>query len=409
MRQPAQAIPLLFIIFFGFISLSLPYPIFAPLFLSEDSSFSTILGLAPHWRTLLLGLTLAAYPFTQFFGSPIMGSLSDRYGRKRILILSLIGTGAGYLLSALSIAYNQIGLLMLSRALTGFFEGNMGIAQACVADMKYDKYHGLGAISAASSLGYLIGPLIGGFLCDQTLVAWFHYETPFYMGSVTALLLACVVGLWFQETKQLISKPHALFSEFNIFKKIRLVYRRPVLRNAFIMFVLLSLSIDCYYEFYPAFLVEKWDMTPKWIGLYSVTLSLALSIGSLWLPHILRKKKNPIAYRPHLLLIFVFAMGLLLVASGPIGLNVHFFIVGLSYSAINIIQTVIISDNVDEHEQGEVMGLQWGLRMLGDSALCIVGSLLLWGSSTWPIALSIFFACVTLWVVLARTRPISSA
>lgn len=402
MRTSAQTTSLLSIVFFGFVGLSLPYPIFSPLFLQADSPFVTALVLSPKWCAILLGLTLAAYPLAQFFGSPILGSLSDRFGRKRLLMLSLVGTGIGYLLSGLAIANHAVGLLIVSRILTGFFEGNMGIAQACIADLKYDKYFGLGAVSAASSLGYLVGPLLGGFLCDNSLVSWFNFATPFYVGFVMSLLLTLLVHVWFTETRIAHHQHTSLLAEFNIVGKLKQVYSRPTLRQPLLLIFLLSLSIDCYYEFYPAFLVEEWDMSPMLIALYSATLSLALSIGSLWIPQWLKKRKNPTSYQLHLMVIYIVFLALLLFAYDALSLNLHFFIVGLCYSAINTILAVTISDNAAEHEQGTVMGLQWGTRMLGDAGLCIIGSLLLWQSSSFPIILSVLLAGATIWLSMAQ-------
>ncbi|MBS0286924.1 MAG: MFS transporter [Proteobacteria bacterium] len=409
MDKSKQAASLLSIVFFGFVGLSLPYPIFSPLFLHPDSPFYQSLELTPQWRVLLLGLTLAAYPFAQFFGSPVLGSLSDRYGRKKLLILTMLGTGFGYLLSGLAIATGQVAFLVLSRAITGFFEGNMGIAQACISDLKMDKFFGLGAVMAMASLGYLVGPLVGGFLCDDALIPWFNYETPFYAGCIVALLLALMTALWFQETNLTAPKTTSLWSEFNILKKIKSVYQKPTLRNAFLLTVILSLSVDCYYEFYPAFLVGKWDMTPKSIGLYSVGLSLALSIGALWLPQLLRKRKNPHSFRPPLTVIYVLALLSLLFAIGPISLNLHFFITGLAYSTINTLQAVVISDNANAHEQGEVMGLLWGLRMLGDSLLCVLGSFLLSFAFTWPIIFAVLIGLVATYFTFAHDTFIKEA
>lgn len=389
-----QITTLLAIVFFGFVSLSLPYPIFSPLFLHPESGLHKTLNLSYEWRTLLLGFTLAAYPFAQFFGAPLLGSLSDRFGRKKLLIIAMLGTGVGYLLSGWAVTNHQVVLLIISRLLTGFFEGNMGIAQASISDMKVDKYWGLGAIAAVSSLGYLVGPLVGGLLCDSTLMSWFAYEVPFYIGAVMAGLLALMILLFFKETvSQKNNKP--FFSGLNVFKKVKMVYDRKHLRYAFIMIMMLSMSIDCYYEFYPAFLVESWQMTPKQIGLYSVTLSFGLSIGSLWLPQLLRKHANPLNYRLPLLSIFILSLLWLLFASTILALNLHFLITGLFYATLNTIQSVLISENASEHEQGEIMGLQWGIRMLGDGFLCIVGSLLLWRGSVFPIGLAIVLATLT--------------
>ncbi len=398
-----QVLTLLMVVFFAFVGLSLPYPIFAVLFLHSDSTFINNSSLAFDYRHVLLGFTLAAYPLAQFFGSPILGSLSDRYGRKKLLILTILGTGLGYLLSGLAITNNAIALLILSRMLTGFLEGNLGIAQASILDMKMDKYKGLGAVSALSSLGYLVGPLLGGFLCDNTLNSGFNTALPFFVGCGMAVLLSFFVVIWFQETnKKPDVKTLSLLSEFNVFKKIKNIYRKPVLRNAFLFMIFLSLSIDCYYEFYPAFLVEEWQMTPKLIGIYSVLLSLALSIGSFLIPQYLKRKSDPLIYRRHLLFIFILSLTSLLFATTNLTLNVHFFIVGLSYAALNTIQSVAISDQASENEQGEMMGLQWGLRMLGDSLLCIVGSLLLSLSHTFPIILAILFSLASTFIFLPR-------
>lgn len=404
MLKNGQTLSLLAIVFFGFVSLSLPYPIFSPLFLHPESQLFSTLRLSLDERVLLLGLTLAAYPFAQFFGSPILGGLSDRFGRKQLLVLTLIGTGFGYLLSGLAIAQHQVEWLIFSRLLTGFFEGNMGIAQASISDLKLDKHIGLGAISAISSLGYLVGPLIGGFLCDKTLLPWFDAAIPFYFGTILAISLGIGVALFYRETFQPTKKNTSLLSELNIFTKIHILLKNAKLRSAFLVMIFLSLSIDCYYEFYPAYMVAQWEMTPKTIGLYSATLSLALSIGSLWLPQWLKNHNKPAFYRLPLSTIYVFSLLALLFVSGTILLNLHFLLVGLAYSAFNTIQNVIISDQAASHEQGEVMGLQWGLRMLGDSLLCLLGSMLLMHKGSYPIILSVLLAMITLVIVSLQKR-----
>jgi len=116
------------------------------------------LGASPRWVTLII----ASFSITQLVSAPIWGRFSDRVGRRRLLLIGLLASALSYLLFALA---DNLWLLLISRATAGAAGGTLGIAQAYVADSTEgeERARGLGFIGAASGLGIMLGPAIGGF------------------------------------------------------------------------------------------------------------------------------------------------------------------------------------------------------------------------------------------------------
>lgn len=129
---------------------------------SEDPLIH-FMGLDPK---ILLGITIAAYPMGLLVGSNVIGSLSDRYGRKLILVISLVGSLIGYLLTGLAIEQSSFIGFCMARLLTGFCEGNISIVRAIAVELhpQIDRKRSLALIYSTVHAGWLIGPLAGGYL-----------------------------------------------------------------------------------------------------------------------------------------------------------------------------------------------------------------------------------------------------
>ncbi len=111
----------------------------------------------------MIGLLIASYSVMQLIFSPILGRLSDKHGRRPVLLYSIIGTGIGFLVLGFA---NTLWMLFLGRILDGISGGNISTAQAYIADIttKEDRAKGMGLLGAAFGLGFIFGPAIGGIL-----------------------------------------------------------------------------------------------------------------------------------------------------------------------------------------------------------------------------------------------------
>jgi len=140
-----------------------------------------------------LGWLVGIFSLVQLFSSPIIGKLSDRLGRKPVLLVSILGTAIGYFITG---AAGAAWMLFLGRIIDGASGGNIATAQACIADVtpREQRSKSMGFIGMAFGLGFILGPAIGG-----VLVKWGH-QVPFYFAGGLSLLNAVFVITRLPET-----------------------------------------------------------------------------------------------------------------------------------------------------------------------------------------------------------------
>lgn len=149
--------------------------------------FGIILPLLPYYvesfgsGPITIGLLAAAYSLFQLLSAPILGELSDKFGRRPILLFSIGGTALSFGLLGFA---NSIPLLFLSRIIDGASGGNISTAQAYIADItsKENRTQGMGIMMAAFSLGFILGPAMGG------LLSVYGYAVPALVAGAVALV-----------------------------------------------------------------------------------------------------------------------------------------------------------------------------------------------------------------------------
>ena len=142
---------------------------------------------------LVIGLLLGSYSLMQCICAPLLGRLSDRIGRRPVLLVSIIGTSLGFLLMGMA---KTLPLLFLARIIDGITGGNIATAQAYIADVTppEQRSRGMGLIGAAFGLGFIFGPAIGGVLSRFSMAA------PFLFASALAAINALAIFLFLPES-----------------------------------------------------------------------------------------------------------------------------------------------------------------------------------------------------------------
>lgn len=377
-KQKRQFWVILIIVFLGFLGISMPYLIFPALFLNPAYSI-----LPADWsessHAIFLGITLAAYPLGQFIGSPILGSLSDDYGRKKILAASLLLAALCNLFSGLAIAWDQLALLIASRFVAGLMEGNIAIARAMAADLTtISKHKTFGKIDAVASIAYLFGPLLGGVMTEKEVFQNFTVSTPFYF---TCILFFCVSALASKilenDTITTHIEKRSFWTRINIIKRLLKLFTNKRLQFLMVISTCFTLAVDIFYEFGPVYLTVKWGLSPAQLILYNGILCVTLAVGNGWLPTFAASRfSNRWTIICSIGGFALFLIGMVLTESSFLML-LCFGLSGFVIALAVILITVKISNTVPDNIQGEVMGVQISLRVLGDAFICLFGGTLL--------------------------------
>lgn len=265
-----------FTIFIDLLGVGVLIPVF-PLLILPGSEFK----ITPNsWSIkhgyILLGYLAASFPFAQFICSPILGQLADRYGRKRILALSIFGTSITYVLFAIGIITKNIPLMFISRILDGCTGGNISVAQAVIADISTPKNRAknFGLIGMSFGLGFIFGPFLGGKLSDPLTVSWFNAATPFYFAAALSLLNVISVLKFLPETLKI--KKSSRIDITRPFNNIAKAFSHHGLRNVMPSTFLFNSGFTFFSTFFAIILASKYGFTQGHIGNYFAYIGIMI-------------------------------------------------------------------------------------------------------------------------------------
>ena len=425
-------LPYAIVILFAYIGFSLPLPILPEMFLDPEKSI-----FPAHYdlklKMLLLGIVMASFPLGQFWGSPFLGHLSDRYGRKKIILFSLAGTTVGYLITAASVAARSIPGMFFGLAFCGFCEGNVTIAQSVIADLTHEGEHHeekavhFGWINIFISLGFIIGPLMGGQLADSRVVGWFTFATPFWVAACMTVIGMGIIFKYSKETRVtkrlsaklvsvdfsvLLSRFSILFrgvistfrilppekeskigqnnpktrrnpnsqtvsndkkGEWRFFQSVWAGFRRKRLRLYYVANFFLAMGYFSFFRFLPVFLERMFDFSPAELGYIMVYNALMIGLGVVLLIPPLARRFKPIQS----LAIFSFLLGISFIIcvlpSNPYALLITIPPVGLFLAVTITNGSLVISNEASKEFQGQALGTLTSVQVLAEFLTGIFG------------------------------------
>ncbi|SCW62786.1 MFS transporter [Mucilaginibacter sp. NFR10] len=307
-----------------------------------------------------LGILTASFSVAQFFATPVLGSLSDKWGRKPLLVISLAGTCISFILFAEA---RSMIMLFAARILDGLTGGNVSVAQAMVSDTAKpdNRAKRFGILSSAFGFGFVIGPAVGGFLNRYGM------QVPFFFAAGISLIGTLCSLFFLKETNPPDkTKKNSEKTKFS-FTSLITTLKRPVIGTAVFTGFMLTMAQFTMIIAFQTFTVDVLKINPTQIGILYAGFGVSGIIMQLCVPLFTKWFSS----KSMILLLSTF---LCLAAMFATGLTNHFipFVIGICIYGLfnglrNPMLNAIIADHIDHKEQGKILGINQSYASIGQT------------------------------------------
>lgn len=304
-----------------------------------------------------LGWLMAAFSVAQFFATPLLGAMSDRFGRKPILIISLAGTFISFIMFAEA---QSLWMLFAARILDGLTGGNISVAQAMVSDTStaQNRTRNFGILGSAFAFGYVFGPFIGGFLSDCTL------KMPFYFAAGVSLVGVLCSLIFLKETNPGKKDGSAGERYATVFMSLATILKKPVIGTAIFIGFLLTMAQFTMIIGFQTFSVDIAKISNKTMGVFFAVFGIAGIIAQLFVPLINKRFRKPVILMVSTLLCLA-AMFITGFTASFLPFAISLIVYSLFNGLRNPMLNAIIADHNDPKQQGKVLGINQSYVSIG--------------------------------------------
>ena len=258
--SPLTIFLLYVVYFFDLVGIVIAYVVLSPLILEPTTTVVPASWSLPQ-RNILIGFLLAIYPLGQFFAAPILGDLSDRYGKRPVLLLSCFLTGIAFCITAFSIDIGVLWLIFFSRLFAGIFAGNLTVTQVSVREATRDdlKAKFVSFFASIGGLSWTVGPFLAIFLSNHKIVSWFSPAIPFWAEGVLFILIGLYLFFFFKPPE-----PANKETQLNLkksFSELLSVFRYTPIFLPLLLSIIVMIGWMLYQGYLAPYLIQRFKFT----------------------------------------------------------------------------------------------------------------------------------------------------
>ncbi|MEO7386042.1 MAG: MFS transporter [Gammaproteobacteria bacterium] len=252
--KPRFAVPILFaVVFIDLVGFGILAPL-TPFYVER-------LGAGPELITLII----AAHPLSQSLAMPLWGSLSDRRGRRPVLLLSMLGHAGAYVLLAYA---NSLWLLLLARIVSGATSANLSTAYAYISDVTTpeERAGAMGRVSSAFGLGFAIGPALGGLLAGGTTMDDANLVRPALAAALFSFSAFLAIFVFLPETRQLAPASTPRPAGTSLLAELGRIAGRPLITRMLVMAIVVLIFMSVRESIFPLWAHYEHGLNARTLG-----------------------------------------------------------------------------------------------------------------------------------------------